>query len=211
MMIAVLFNKEGLLANFYNVEKFVIYSKSDSFDIIKVIKDFKIEKNDINLFRKSLEDLLEKLGDCRILLGNQIIGVPFYFFDQKGFKVCEADLFSEVVIQEIHKDYIEKANKNENDEKLKMKNEKIPLAPFPLDEAGNYFFDFIKLQKYRPDISSKKVLIPFFTTELFQTITIYASHIMPWLDTFLKQSNLGMTTEREGGKYIIIIYHKVCS
>lgn len=203
-MIGVLFDKKGELTNFDNLYKIVVYGKDKSYKIVKEIDQLELQTNDIKLFRKSLSELLEKLQDCRIILGNQIIGIPFYFFDKNGFEICEAEKFSEEVLNEIYKDYIEKV------QEIKV-NELVNDKPIKLDEAGNYFLDLIKLQNSRPDISSKKALIPFLNHELFQTITIFASHVMPWLDVFLEQTNLKMTTERENGKYIIIIYHKICN
>ena len=86
----------------------------------------------------------------------------------------------------------------------------MALTPVSVDHEGNYFLDFLKLQKYHPELTSKKVLLPFFATELFQTITIICSHKMPWLDVVLEQKQLECTQKRENGAYTLLISHKIC-
>lgn len=214
-MIAILFDENNNLTDFYNLKSIKVFKKKDSeFKIIKEITDISSDTSNINALRKFLDNLFEEFGASKVIVGSQIIGIPFHYFLQKGYEICEADKFSEELLYQIYDDLIE----NQDSDKQATENElekaeaaKIPIDPIAIDDEGNYFFDFIKVQKYRPEITSKKALLPFLSNQLYQTLTIICSHIMPWIENYLAQNeNLEYSTKREDGVYTIIISHKVC-
>lgn len=212
-MIGILFNKDGKLTDFYNLSSIKIYDKKDNFEIINTIVTSSLDTSNIASFRSGLKDLLERLGECKVLVGTVITGIPYYFFNQFGINLCEAEDFSEELLEQLYQDYIllpKKEESEDNGGKTLEAVGEIPIEPTAVNEAGEYFFDFIKVQKYRPEISSKKALIPFFYNTLFQKLTIVCSHVFPWMDVFLEQRNLTCNIIHEKGKYILEITHKVC-
>lgn len=215
-MIGILFNKEGGLTDFYNLNHIKIYDKKDSFEAVKIIENINLDTSNLALFRSCLNELLNQLKECKVLVGTVVIGIPFYFFNQNGIEICEAEFFSEKLLEQIYEDYIllpleQKSKMNDNEgQALGEKALGIPTEPTAVNDEGEYFLDFIELQKYRPDISSKKALIPFFYNTLFQKLTIVCSHVMPWLDVFLEQRNLICDIKHEKNKYILEITHKIC-
>lgn len=214
-MIAILFDKNNRITDFYNLNSIKIFKKKDNeFKIIKEITDISADTSNMNALRKFLNNLCEEFGASKVIVGSQIVGIPFHFFLQKGYEICEADKFSEELLCQIYDDLIEhqdsKKQASEN-ELEKTEAAKTPIAPIAIDDEGNYFFDFIRVQKYRPEITSKKALLSFLSNQLYQTLTILCSHIMPWIENYLAQNeNLEYSTKREDGVYTIIISHKVC-
>ncbi len=172
------------------LKKSVYMKKRKKYKVVKEIKDFRINATSMDAFRDSLAELESKLGGCKVIVGSQITGIPFYFFDKKGYKVCESEEFSKKLLDQIYEDFLEISVYEIKDEVNKIEIKNIPIKPVELDEEGNYFLDFVKVQKYRPEISSKRALIPFFNNEIFSSLTIICSHIMPWLDIFLKERDL---------------------
>lgn len=205
-MIGILFNKEGSLTDFYNVYCIKIYDKKETFQVVKTIENLTLDTANLFLLRSGLTQLLNQLEECKVLVGSVITGIPFYFFNQNGINVCEAEAFSEELLEQIYQDYvIISAEEQAKEEKVLM-----PIEPMPVNSDGEYFLDFIELQKSRPEISSKKALLPFFYNTLFQKLTIVCSHVMPWLENFLQQRNLIYSVKRENGKFILEITHSVC-
>ncbi|MGE4214974.1 MAG: Fe-only nitrogenase accessory AnfO family protein [Anaerotignaceae bacterium] len=209
-MIGILFNKEGRLTDFYNLDCIKIYDKKEGFKVVKTIENLTLDTSNLSLFRNGLAQLFNSLGKCKVLVGSVITGIPFYFFNQNGIDVCEAETFSEELLEQLYQDYVLLQLDEKNDGQVKEEKAVIPIEPTAVNSEGEYFLDFIKLQKYRPEISSKKALIPFFYNTLFQKLTIVCSHVFPWMDIFLEQRNLISNVKREEGKFIIEITHKVC-
>ena len=87
----------------------------------------------------------------------------------------------------------------------------VSMYPQPADNSGNFFFDFIKDQKKYPHLSSKKMLLPFLSHELFQSVTIICSHIMPWMENYTQERGLELSAKKEPGKITIVITHKQCN
>lgn len=205
-MIGILFNKEGSLTDFYNVHCIKIYDKKETFKVVKTIENLTLDTSSLSSFRNGLTQLLSKLRECKVLVGSVITGIPFYFFNQNGINVCEAEIFSQELLEQLYQDYVVfSAEEQVKEEKVFM-----PIEPIPVNSDGEYFLDFIELQKSRPEISSKKALIPFFYNTLFKKLTIVCSHVMPWLESFLQQRSLEYSIKREGGKFILEITHSVC-
>lgn len=208
-MIIVLFDENEKLADFYTLRKIKIFKKKDShFKLIKELDDVNSVTSDMLSFRKYLENLVKEFGNSKIIVGSQITGVPFHFFVKQGYEICEAEEFSNELLDQIQEDYIEQKNNqksttNQEVEKLEIAN--TPVTPVAIDENGNYFLDFIRIQKYRPEISSKKAILPFLSTD-FKTLTIQCSHVMPWLENYFNQNKtLKYSYKRENGIYTILI------
>lgn len=220
--IAVLLDEWQQLTSFFETTFIYIYEKICEWEVTQIIevKDLSCEgKNDIKNFTV---ELIEKLKCCKVIVGTLIIGVPYYLLTRAGYELLEAPSFTILLLEQICEDYCKSQEKereiNEWKEQLIVSNREnllsegnISRTPTPLDEAGNYFCDLIAVQKTYPEISSKKVLLPFFSNTLFQSLKIKCSHVMPWLEDYLEQRNLIANTNREQGNYIIIITHKLCS
>ncbi|MEA5083335.1 MAG: Fe-only nitrogenase accessory AnfO family protein [Lachnospiraceae bacterium] len=209
-MIGILFNEEGSLTDFYNVHCIKIYDKKENFQVVKTIENFTLDTANLSAFRGGLSQILNELKECKVLVGSVITGIPFYFFNQNGISVCEAEAFSQELLEQLYQDYVLISPEEKNDKQVNEEKVIMPIEPMPVNSDGEYFLDFVELQKNRPEISSKKALLPFFYNTLFQKLTIVCSHVMPWLEGFLQQRNLIYNVKREDGKFILEITHKVC-
>ena len=215
-MIVVLFDANSNLTDFSNLNLIKIYKKEDQeFKVIKEIPNILIDTSDIKSSREFLTKLIDEFGASKIIVGSQITGIPYHFFAKEGFEIFEAEKFSKDLLQQIHEDYIEHPkSEGESDENDLEKEEvaKTPIAPVAINEEGDYFLDFARVQKYRPEITSKKALLPFLSNELYQSLIIVCNHIMPWLENyFAENKNIQFVSKRENGVYTIIITHKVCT
>ena len=215
-MIVVLFDVNNNLTDFYNLKLIKIYEKKDDeFKVIREIPNISADISDIKSSREFLTKLIEEFGKSKIIVGSQITGIPYHFFAKEGFEIFEAEKFSEELLEQIHEDYIEHPKSELGSEEKELENMEVantPIAPYSISEEGDYFLDFARVQKYRPEITSKKALLPFLSNELYQSLIIVCNHIMPWLENyFAENKNIEFVTKRENGVYTIIITHKVCT
>jgi len=215
-MIVVLFDENDNLTDFYNLKTIKIYKKNDGeFKVIKEIPNISVDISSINASREFLTKLIEKFEASKIIVGSQITGIPYHFFAKEGFEIFEAEKFSEELLEQIHEDYIEHPQGDQDSTENDLEKEEIaktPIAPVPVNEEGDYFLDFARVQKYRPEITSKKALLPFLSNELYQSLIIVCNHVMPWLENyFAENKNIEFSSKRENGVYTIIIVHKGCS
>lgn len=201
--IGIIYDKDNCITDLFHMNHITVYEKKETWVDTNMIRDIEIHENNL---RVKMDTLIYKLDACKVIIGKEIVGIPYYILDKNGFIMCEADEFSQELLNQIEEDYFMIKQNSCDTEEVS-----IPKNPIALDNAGNYFLDFAKVQKYFPQISSKKALLPFFSHELFQSITIVCTHIMPWLETFVEQSNYHMEYCRDNGLYTIIITHKLCN
>jgi hypothetical protein len=201
--IAILQDDEGKLANLNNVVKISIYEETKGLTPVQEFSVSKVIKTTKGL-RDFSESLSHRLGTCKILLGSLMTGIFFQTMTKKGFTLLEADSYDAAVLEVIFADRKMKQDIQENTLL------DVPKKPEPVDQEGNYFLDFYQLQKLHPEISSKKAILPFLSHELFVSLTLICSHVMPWLDNFCEEHNLTYSTKREAGAYRVVITHKRC-
>lgn len=205
ILFSVLINNDGEIGDIFESTALDVYVKEDSWKI------FKHEKLDFacpgtpQMVKRFSEELVSKLKEmeCTMLIGTCISGVPYYILDKNGIIMCEANEEKESVLNAIYKDFYEK------EEEVVLK-EKAPKKPFLIDDAGTYYFDCIKSLEANPNLTTKKVLIPFMEEELFITLIVKTSHMIPWLDQYLPKRNLTMHSEYVNSAYLIRIEHQLC-
>ncbi len=205
--IAILLNKDQQLADFTEVTTIHIYEKSEGWEVVKVIESEDITDKQENDTKNFMSSLIAELEGCKVIVGTLILGIPYYLFIRAGYEVCEAPEFSMLLLEQIYDDYC-KPLTGENQEK---KTENISTNPIPIDVDGNFFIDIISVQKTYPQLSTKKILLPFLSDSLFNSLKIKCSHIMPWLESYVEQRRFHIQIDRYEGQYIILISHQLCS
>ena len=176
--IGIVLNQDGRITSLYDAAEIGIYGKEKSdWTKIREVKECFRQRNTMNQMREFLDQMVMALDDCNILIASILTGIPFLILDKKGFMLCEAEELSEQLLEEIACDYIEKKNKMEQPVLKEYK-----TAPYETDEKGVFKIDMRKLQICHPEISSKKIIIPFLKETVFNRLLIYCSHVMPWLE-----------------------------
>ncbi|WMJ88820.1 Fe-only nitrogenase accessory AnfO family protein [Anaerocolumna sp. MB42-C2] len=205
--IALAVGSDKKLAGYYAIREVFIYEKQKEWSIVDRFPILP-EPNMVTAAavrekaEKVAKDILDR--NCNNIVGKEIIGIPYHTLCRAGLEVFEADNISNQLLDEIYADFL--MIKDKRPEEIEM----VPPAPIPTDDEGNYFFDFTKAIKCHPELSSKKMLIPFLTNDLFFSLLIRCEHVMPWLDEFVKSHGLNMESKRENGVSHILLTHKSC-
>lgn len=127
--------------------------------------------------RDQLRELIEALGECRILAGKEISGLVFNIFDRMGFHIFNIDEINDACLDGILSD-IEAGSEQDRIRKEMLEN----ARPAETATPGTYFLDLIALQENCPDVSSKKALKTFFEEIPFLELELVCSHLPPWLE-----------------------------
>lgn len=217
--IAVLLDEKNKITSFDFINKIYIYEKKEEGWFIKVKLEHICLSESIGEIQKNIVNIIAMLNGCNIILGKVITGICYHILDRNGILMCEAKEYSKYLFDEILKDQylkLEKVSKERDEKKnmlLKGKEEGLDrfLRPMKISEDGTYLLDLYELQKLHPEISSKKVMIPFLSSTVFYELQVICSHVMPWLDQELKKYNLTFYSEPyQEGRVLLVIKNRVC-
>lgn len=199
--IAVIVDRENKLTDIFKGVNLSIYRKETCWEKTKVVKLKPFNPENEEEIRAFISNLQKELDRCKCIVGTVIIGMPYFLLSRAGYELLEAEELSTELLDQIYEDYI--IQKEEELPTLDKPN--IEKHPIKLNEQGEYFLDFITLQKAYPEISSKKALVPFFNHTPYKKITILCPHIMPWLERYVDENKLKLYHTVEDGKCKVII------
>jgi Fe-only nitrogenase accessory protein AnfO len=209
-IIAVILDQQKTITSINLADTYCLYQKEGvTWKEVQVISHPASSQDSIVMAREYIRELCNLLGDCRILVGTEILGLPFHILDSKGFFLCEANEINDALLNSIWTDYEESHNDiKTEDRKSSDKEIKFitPTSPVPTDENGNYYIDLDLTLKSHPTLSSKKVLLPFLDKTLFDTLIVDTNHVMPWLDGMLPSCLSYRTESIDDGRKRIAIY-----
>ncbi|TYQ16501.1 UNVERIFIED_CONTAM: Fe-only nitrogenase accessory protein AnfO [Acetivibrio alkalicellulosi] len=157
--------------------------------------------------RIKIEELVARLNSCRVIAGLKFAGVAYNVLDKAGFSIIEVDFKTEDVL-----DYIlEMIKREELQRESENSLNEIP-KPIQTETEGEYFINLIEAQKKQPDISSKKILMPFLKNNNFYKLDVIFSHIPPWINEEKNNLNIIIESSRiSSNEYKMTIWKKTCN
>lgn len=166
------------LCPFNQADRLIIYDKSEKGWIqqrkIKVTME---PPASIREQRQRMGQLLSQIDDSRILVGQEISGIPYVVFDQAHFHIFQinqlSDEFFDAVVREVQS--IEN-RQLANRKKLEQ------AVPVKMKQSGIYQLDLIKVQQEYPEITSKQALMDFLTKTSFVELHLHCRHTPPWIE-----------------------------
>ncbi|MDR1659669.1 MAG: hypothetical protein LBR94_04925 [Desulfovibrio sp.] len=200
--VAVVTDRQGNLARFSDDVLVTVYRKHAGGWICGKSIRFCVEPGqDLAGMRGKLRDLAEALGRTRILLAASVSGIACSVLDQRGFRLCEMSGFSPG-----EPDVLDALA-----ERASAPAQSVP-SPSPAEiSPGVYQCDLTDILREYPDLSSKKILRPFFDKTPFAELRIACGHVPPWLLPELKERGLEHDGPRpENGKLWLRVRPSAC-
>ncbi|MDR1947313.1 MAG: hypothetical protein LBQ51_09150 [Desulfovibrio sp.] len=195
--VAVITDRQGKLARFSDDVLARVYRREKSGWVLSAAVPFLAEPGENPArMRGRLRDFVAALGDTRILIAASISGIAYSVLDQRGFRLCEMDGFDPECLDAL----IESLNAPSNASD-------VPDRPMATGEPGVYECDLMLMLREYPELSSKKILLPFLADAAFTELRIACGHVPPWLPPEMKRRGFvckGPTAE--GGKLRLLIY-----
>lgn len=131
--------------------------------------------------RTSVADIIKQLGDAKILLASEIPGIAFGAFQAAGFEMFIVENNTMDVLDSVKKEMLEII------EERKEKPKEFDIMQFlePGTNKGDFCLNMEKLLLKNPNLTSKKILIPYLKKGEFNRLDVICSHIPKWFNTDL--------------------------
>jgi Fe-only nitrogenase accessory protein AnfO len=131
--------------------------------------------------RIAVADTVKQLGDVKILVASEIPGIAFGVFQASGFDIFLVENSVLDVLDSVKKEMLEVI------EKRQEKPCKFDIMQFlePGMNKGDFSLNMEEILLKNPDLTSKKILIPYLENGGFNRLDIICSHIPKWFYTDL--------------------------
>lgn len=141
--------------------------------------------------------LLSYISSTQAVAGSSIAGVAYTVLNAKGKHIFEIPAITSEQLQGIFEDIVKwEVQQTITQEAFAQ------LQPKQANPEGIYTLDFIAVQKQFPEVSSKMILKPFFANTDFLELTLYCTHVPPWL---YKEKSLRCTQTHNSIGYQVLI------
>jgi len=179
MRIAVYTSQDGSLQPFWNCSQFLVYEKTGGWQVAGVIP-FEapvIETLGVpERVRSFVRNLIARLESCPVIAGMSLTGIPYALFDQAGKQIFEIPDLSGEQLDGIADDLNSDRKKAATDTAFI-----VSQKPVETQDKGSWYLDLVRLQKEYPEISSKKAMTEFLSTD-FEKLTLVCQHVPPWIE-----------------------------
>lgn len=205
--IAVYVDEYGKTASLHDQGKMVLYRKSRGKWNVVYEKDFFPGNGPgIKELREKMGEMLAFLGDCRVVAGLSVVGVPYFELEKMNFSIWEIDgkpqEFLDYILEKEEEAREEKPGAAENG-----------FRPQPLETSpGCYRVSIKEIQENNLGITSKQILLPFLRGGGFYSLEIICSHVPPWLQAEMTGGSLDGEIKRiEDNLIMVVIKKRLCN
>lgn len=170
--IAVILNNEGKITSFTEGKYLKVFERKLDWRVVEEVNLKNDEHNGIKELRGYYNQIASGLNDCKIIIVTKAIGIPYSVFYGEDFSVWELegnplDHFDNILVKErLHEEELKRLEEEEHVYQIK---------------EGHYLVDLSKLEITKPELSSKKVIIPFMENTKFEILEVHCCHVPPWL------------------------------
>ena len=182
--IAVFVGEDGNATSLYEKGKIIIFQKRQGKWKKLREKTFTIDKSlSLKELRAVMTEAMIFLADCKIFVGQSLVGVPYFELEKAGFSIWEFDGQP--------MEFLDYVLEKEEEAQINGAKEEVEPLPVPVDLGnGHYSINLKKIQQNNSGFTSKQVLMPFVKQGKFYQLEIICSHIPPWLEMMLQEGNL---------------------
>jgi len=131
--------------------------------------------------RTAVAGTIKQLGDVKIMVASEIPGIAFGVFQAAGFDIFLVENSVLEVLDSVKKKMLEVIKKRQE------KPHKFDIMQFlePGINKGDFRLNMEEILLKNPELTSKKVLIPFLKNGEFSRLDVVCSHIPKWFYTDL--------------------------
>ena len=180
-------DQKNKISSFQDAVKVAIYENENEWIKREELKINTEQLKSIHVLRKYFIGIVEQLNDCRIVVVEKAQGIPYGVFYEADYSIWELigqpEEFLDLIIKGEQR-YVEKIEKKENESVAKKL------------EDGHFLIDLNELQLIKPELTSKKAIIPFLEKEEFDILEVLCCHIPPWLIEKEKKHEISMNSAK---------------
>lgn len=206
--IAVALNNTGETETMHESSIIKVYLKEKN--QWQVVNEFQFTLKGLTVvksIREHIFNLIETLGECKVIVAKELSGVPSTVLGMAGFTILEVegrpeDLLDDVAdsIEEYEAAIISETEKKE-----------INITPISTNREGYYYINLKEIQSKNSGVTSKQALLNFLHNTTFYELIIICSHVPNWLEGELKRINMKSNITRiNSNEYKITVHNKTC-
>jgi Fe-only nitrogenase accessory protein AnfO len=126
--------------------------------------------------RTAVADIIKQLGDVKIIVASEIPGVASGTFQAAGFDIFLVENSVLNVLDSIKKEMLEAIEERQKEPP------KFDIMQFlePGVSKGDFSINIEEIMFKNPDLTSKKILIPYLKNGEFNRLDVICSHIPKW-------------------------------
>jgi Fe-only nitrogenase accessory protein AnfO len=132
--------------------------------------------------RMAVEDTIKQLDNVKIVVASEIPGIASSIFEVAGFEIFLVGKSGFGVLDSVKKEMGEIIEKQEE------KPSKFDIMQFlePGTNKGDFCLNMEKILSKNPQLTSKKILLPYLKNGEFNRLDVICSHIPKWFTTNLR-------------------------
>ena len=132
--------------------------------------------------RMAVEDTIKQLDNVKIVVASEIPGIAFGIFEVASFEIF--------LVEKSRFDALDSVKKEMGEiiEKQQEKPSKFDIMQFlePGTNKGDFCLNMEKILSKNPQLTSKKILLPYLKNGEFNRLNVICSHIPKWFTTNLR-------------------------
>jgi Fe-only nitrogenase accessory protein AnfO len=131
--------------------------------------------------RMAVADTIKMLDDVKIVVAREIPGIAFGTFQAAGFEIFLVENRALDILDSVRKEMLEVI------EERKEKPHEFDIMRFlePGVNKGDFSLNMEEILLKNPELTSKKILIPYLKNAEFKRLDVICSHIPKWFNTDL--------------------------
>lgn len=207
MIIAVVCNELGSVCVFTEAASVEIMKKTEqTWEELHHIP-FSLQQDTSMLdFRHHIQMLAERIKEySKIIVGQDISGIAYHILNKNNLLIFEVDHVDAAVLDGVMTDI------QAYEEDTLRETEDLPPYPVSKENDGIYMLDMIQVQLRYPELSTKKVLVPFFQETPFLQLLMVCSHVPAWLTESVYYGRYIIQTKKQGVNILVSIEPKGCN
>lgn len=202
--IAVYMGDSGETASLYEKGKLVVYRKMQQKWSLLGEKDFVLEQGrGLPGMRAGMAELLGFIAGCRVFVGREVAGVPYFELEKAGLSVWE--------FEGRPGDFLDYVLEKEEEEQREAARQRTAIQTAPVEISGGcYTFSLKEIQEGNAGITSKQALLPFLKKGDFYSLEVVCSHVPPWLEAEFAAGGLAGEVQKTGPNEVRVTITKKC-
>ena len=179
MKIAVVENNDQKTSSIFEPGFIVIYEEDrEEWKVLNRFENKVCNAKGMAAVRLAVADIIKQLGDVKMVVASEIPGIAFGTFQAAGFEIILVENNALNVLDSVKKEMLELI------EERKEKPRGFDILQFlePGMNKGDFSLNMDKLLLMNPELTSKKILIPYLKNGEFDRLDVICSHIPKWFN-----------------------------
>lgn len=182
LKIAVVENDDRKTSSIFEPGFIAIYEEDDrGWKVLNRFENKVCNAKGMAAVRTAVADTIKQLGDVKVIVASEIPGIASGTFQAAGFDIFLVENSVLNILDSIKKETLEAI------EELQKEPQKFEITQFlePGVSKGDFSINIEEIMFKNPDLTSKKILIPYLKNGEFNRLDVICSHLPKWFVTNL--------------------------